>query len=794
MSDDLADATASFLEEYDDGERVLETVLEVDTELETWSFDDIDTDSGTFGELVSRRIVEKTDGEYRLRNPDVVSAVITGADLESDSSDASGGVFANRSFEFGIWTDRRALFGLAGALVFLFVMRLTQIRSVFQGEHVVSPGNDPYHYRYWMEQLLAESTSPTDIGVLTDMPAGTVSRPLTHAVNWWLATLLGGDQWAADMVAVWLPVAATLALGVIIYATAVLLTRDVRVGLASILLFALMPVHAVYTGLGFLEHRLHQYLWLGVVLLSLTWLAVDLKRQHEKESSSVDARLLNPLTWVAAAGLGISVGLLTHTWAGPPLLLAPVALYIGLRAVVDARANVPPITATLPVIAGLGGGSLIAAGPHLLWGWQDSFVVAVPAMVFLGAIAVTGLGELWRRQQLPILGLVGLQGVVGVLGIATFRFVLPEQFGRAQARAGDLLFREGFTESVSLFTPDNAIIFGPLVQLGLGFYIGIVVLGWVITVASRRYEPAWLLLGVYVSYFTLLAAIQVRFAAQLAIGLSILAGTGFVYFLSWVELARLPVPWQSSDSRSDQAVVTDGGRQTIGTLERQKLVYLVGIGLLVCGFSLLYVPSLSAQVSHDEPQLEAALAIDEHATEHDREWRDNAVFSTMGDNRMYNYFVSGESRQYRYVDSWYWDYVQEDDPDDWYDRLEGNFGYVIANADDTLPPERLGSDGDRALAHYQLLHVSDDGEIGAFALVEGATINATGEAGETVHLETDVDVDGADPFTYERTETVSEDGTLEVTVAYPGTYTVGDEDLEVGADDVVNGSTVGVVA
>ncbi len=35
MTDDLADATASFFREYDDGNRVLETVLEVDAELET---------------------------------------------------------------------------------------------------------------------------------------------------------------------------------------------------------------------------------------------------------------------------------------------------------------------------------------------------------------------------------------------------------------------------------------------------------------------------------------------------------------------------------------------------------------------------------------------------------------------------------------------------------------------------------------------------------------------------------------------------------------------------------------
>ena len=49
-----------------------------------------------------------------------------------------------------------------------------------------------------------------------------------------------------------------------------------------------------------------------------------------------------------------------------------------------------------------------------------------------------------------------------------------------------------------------------------------------------QYEPAWLLLAVYASYFSVLARIQVRFAVQLVVPLSVLGGVGFIYALSTI--------------------------------------------------------------------------------------------------------------------------------------------------------------------------------------------------------------------------------------------------------------------
>lgn len=164
---DIADATASFLEDRDDGNQALEAVLAADADHETWTFDDVDLDSGTFGELVSRGIVTKVDGAYRVADPAVVESVVTGEEFEERTDD---GGFDLERLRDGI--DLRALVALIGALLVVAGARMTAFRSVFQQGYVVSPGNDPYYFRYWMEELVATASGPADYEVLVDAPTG----------------------------------------------------------------------------------------------------------------------------------------------------------------------------------------------------------------------------------------------------------------------------------------------------------------------------------------------------------------------------------------------------------------------------------------------------------------------------------------------------------------------------------------------------------------------------------------------------------------------------------------------
>lgn len=798
----VADATASFSEEYDDGERALETTLAVDAEHETWTFDDLPLDSGTFGEIVSRGIVTKVDGEYRVSSREGVRAGLEGGAGALEDGQDSG-------FEFSIpfTLDKRAAGALAVALGVLFATRSLTYRSVIRGEHVVSPSNDPYHYRYWLEQLLTEGNG----SVITDLPEGAAgTRPLTHAANWFFAMLLGGDQWAADTVAVWFPVVATLALGLVVYWLAVVVTDDVRVGVVSVFFLALTPLHAAYTSIGYLEHRPHQYFWLGVTMLAFAWLAVDLERRRDRAltaQTAIREHLRQLWTWVAAAGLGLGVGLSIHAWGGGILLLVPAAVYVGLKVAIDVRAGLPPALANLPIIAGLGLGATLATFLHFSWGWHEMFTPAISMLVVVGAVAVVGFGAVWNRLEWPTWGLVGLEcGLAGV-GLVALRYLRPEDWARLHERANDLLFREDAAETVSFFTVELAVVFGPLQQFGVGFYIAVLFLGWACWIATRRYSPGWTLLAVYGVFWLVLAAIQARFAGQLTIPFSILGGLGFVHVLAWADLARAPVPFRESDeserdSPNAHTTAADGGKREPSIVvprDTGTLVSLALIGLLVFGMSLVYLPSIVGQTTYNDAEFEATMAIDEHAVDAEREYPDNFVLSKWEDNRMYNYFVNGEADKYDYAFGNFDYFRTSDDPDSWYEQFEeSQVGYVVMTDEEEAYSENTtqaklhddhgtGGDDGEPLEHYQAIYIDD--EATAFAVVPGATISTTGEPGETVTVETDVTV-SSETITYERNVTVEEDGTLEVTVPYPGEYRVGQQNVDVSTADVENGSSV----
>ena len=819
------EATRELLEDRPELEEAVRSVVETEKAAdEPWSFHDVDVDSGAFGELVSSGIVEKVDGDYRVRDVEAVTAVLAG---ESADATAEERLSQSRMLPEDVpdwrrlvdrsWAQPRAIVGLVGALLLVAAMRLTQYGSVFRDGRVVSPGNDPYFYRYWVEQLLELSADPTDLGILAEMPDGaTGRRPLSHAVNWWITALLGGDQAAVDAVAAWLPIVAMVGLGIAVYAIAIVLTRDVRVGLASVLLFAIAPIHAVYTGVGFLEHRLHQYLWLGITLLGLAWLAVDLARWVELEQAddAVRAHLRSPASWVVGVGLGIALGVSIHLWGGSPLVFVPLAAYVGLRAVLDARAGLSPALANLPVLLALGVGSLLSVGLHESWGWHSSFVAYTPVLVLGGAIVVFGLGEVWRRKRLHPGLFVGLQAAVAAVGLFAFRRLRPEDWVEAQGRMEDLFLREGYTESVSLFTPEYAVLFGPLVQIGVGFYLAVGVLGWAAWLTWRRYEPGWLLLSVYTGYFIALAAVQIRFAAQLVVPLSVLGGVGFVYALSAVDLARIPRPFQGGAAGSPRTEGSNSWREddagpdpAFELPDPRMAAYLLAVGLLLCSFSLLYVPSLTAQTTYTDGQYAAVQEIDAHAEATDREYPDDFVLSRWGDNRMYNYFVNGESRGYGYAMSNYDDFRFGDDPDGWYGEFDGRVGYVVlTDVDADLPEdttqiqlleERGTGGGDDALAHYRAIMLEED--VAAFAVVPGATIEIEGEPGAEIDVETTATVSG-ETIDYRRTATADENGTATVTVAYPGEYDIGGEygggeddggeTVTVSESDVEEGATV----
>lgn len=835
--EETTEATHEFLADHPEAEDALVALLERDANTESWTFAETELDSGRFGELVSRDLATAVEDGYRLQHPDAIRDAIETADSaeieglqsgDAASADTESQPLSRlRDRSTRLVGDLHTRLALVGALFVVVAARLVGAPAVLRDGFVVSPANDTYFFRYWQERLAARASGVFDVGLFADMSGAASMRPLSHAINWWVTVLLGGVD-AAPAVAAWLPIATAVCLGYVVYRLTSLLTDDIRVALAAILFYGLAPANVVYTTVGFLDHQAHQYLWLGFLVFALTALAADVTARSRGTDLVTAARdhARARESWIIAAGLAVAVGASAHLWGGSPLTFIPVAAVVGLRVALDVRHGGAPFVGNAPLLAGLITGAGLAFAAHLVLGWHESIAAVTPLLVAGGALAVVGAGELWRRTDLSAKGFVAVETLVAGGGLLAYWRLRPAEIERFRTRASDLFFREGATETASLFSPDFAVVFGPLLQLGLGFYLGIAVLAVATWVVARRYEPGWLVLVCFAWYYTLLAAIQVRFAGQLAIVIAPFAGIGLVYLLAAIDIARPVDVFGPANTASDTARPmrsdrvgydgSDGGSDSL--FDRRETTesargfatfqipdgtrvrgYLVTVVMLVLIFNLLLVPPLVGQTTHDRAQFDAAQTIDAHADTVDRDYPQNFVLSQWGDNRMYNYFVSGESQRYGYAQSNHDQFLASEEPDAWYDRFHDRVGYVVVLDRENVPATNttysalheglgVGANGTATTGHYQLL-ATDEG-VRTFAVVPGATVRVSGVTGERVSATTSVSL-ADDTFKYTRSGAVN-DGTAVIRVAHPGEYGVGNQTVTVTNGDIFTGSQVTV--
>ncbi|PSP42484.1 hypothetical protein BRC68_11350, partial [Halobacteriales archaeon QH_6_64_20] len=272
---------------------------------------------------------------------------------ESATDDVKAGVTPSESLP-SISVDSTVVAALSAALAVVALARSIGLSSILRDGLVVSPGNDPYYFRYFQSELLAQSDGAADLGMFATVGEQTGARPLAHALNWWLAELVGPDT-----VAAWAPVLAAVILGAVVYLIAVELTADRRIGIAAVLLFGLTPIHATLTQLGFLDHNPYQHLWLGVLTLALVWLADDLRDRLKADRSGL-AHARNPRSWAVAGLLAGAVAATAHAWGGSPLTFVPVAAYLAVRALADVRRGVSALPANAPALGGLAAGAGLA--------------------------------------------------------------------------------------------------------------------------------------------------------------------------------------------------------------------------------------------------------------------------------------------------------------------------------------------------------------------------------------------------------------------------------------------------
>ncbi|MGQ3330837.1 MFS transporter [Halorubrum sp. FL23] len=701
----------------------------------------------------------------------------------------------------------------------LLIFRINAYPFIFRDGNVVSPLNDPYYFRYWMEQLLAEASGPTDLSVIAESNGVAFDgvRPATHAVNWWLAELIGPNA-----VTAWLPVVSSLVVGVALCGIAYSLTRDLRVGFATVGMLAFVPLHAVYSGIGFLEHNAHQYFWLAGVLAGFVWLARRSQYNTSKQRATAVGIFATPRTWGIAAGTAVAIGLYTHTAGSTPLFIVPLFVYAVFRVPMVLRAGHLPTRTLRPLCGATIGGALLAAGLHVFLGWGELFVVLAPICLAVGTTVLVGVGDGWYRADLPVAGLIPVEFIASGAGIWSIQYLFTDAIARYRGRSDDLFGRAGIAETVSLFDP--GILSGPVLRLGVGFVFAIPVLVWLTAVVARRNEPGWLLLVVYGWGTLMLAFIQNRFAGHLSLTITVFAGVGFVATLNQLGVARpltgVPGPRTLvAEITTSESAVTGEQQSVSATPDPEptrlaapttRRAYLgLGGAIGVTGLaSAVLVDEQTTQTSYSDAEYRAMRAISAHNEAVSRAYPANFVLSRWGTNRMYNYFTSGESESYGFARNTYPEFVAEQNPDEWAQDQLGRVGYVVIDSDDVDLPagtayhmlqQRLGvaMEYRDPLAHYRLVYLAGESgdpetwDLSAYAVVAGATIQGTGTPGETVVAGTEVTVSGVS-FPYQRATTVTDEGEYALTVAYPGTYTIGATEVSVTETAVVAGESISV--
>lgn len=771
-----AEEVSDLLAERPELESSIEAVLSAE---EPFTVHDVAVDSGTFGELVAKGVVEAAESEgYRVADREALTEALaadaseddttpqTGWDVPRGPLDSSVNVSALRPAVSVEWI-------LVACLVVVAGFRLVSVPSVFRESHIVLSGNDPYYYRYLIEQLAANpAVTPSKL------PFGLSKGEPFFVVGLWIVSeLLGGTPHAIGLVLAWYPVVSAVVTGAVVYGVAVLVSDDRRVGLAAVLMLAVLPGHALRTSLGFADHHAFDYPWLVLTLFGLTAVSYAATRGIERTTA-----------WRGAGGVLVAVGVTGSVlaWQAGPLLIVPVGGYLALETLRATDAAESPVRIGGPVLGGVVGAAAATWGAHAALNWHTTLVAAAPALLAAGGVAVLVSGAAWRRTDLPVGGLAATQGVVVVLGAVALKTGWPAFWARLTTSVTErLLARRNITEVASLFSGGS----GWILLVGLVLLVALPYMVW--GAAQCRRDARWLPAVTYVWYLLGLAAIQSRFVGEFSPVLAVFAGFGFVHIAAWVDLVRRP------------ALLSDTRITSITVPGRQQVAALAFLFLLISGVSIVQVPLQTNRVTISDAQYETAVTMAEYSDDHDMAYPANYVLSRWGWNRMYNYFVNGQSQSYGYARNNYDAFLTATDAESWYASARDRVGFVVTIDAGVTEPDTLGTRlhtayGSRTAAapgvgHYRFIGGAADGSRKAFALVPGAVITGTAAPNTVITPRTTVTTDGTQ-FTYTRRTTTNETGAFSVRVAYPGTYHVGNRTVTVTDAAVTNGTTVTLAA
>jgi len=761
------------LSERPDLESALENVLDVDESGEPWTYDDLSIDSGQFGELVSHGVVKETEDGYRVSNPDAVRDAL--GDEQATGS-------AERELDVSLpempSIERRVLAALVGALVLVVIFRAYHYESIFRNGVIVLSGNDPYYYRYWLEQMLTTGSGSFDLTAV-NLPSGVKNgEPLLITTLWAVAALFGGTKTTAGWVLAWYPVFAALVVGILTYLTAVNLTKDRRIAIAAVVLLAVTPAHALRTSLGFADHHAFDYVWLAVTIYGLTILS-------SRETPFIDTR-----SWLPAGLLGVGVAGQILAWEAGPLLLLPIGIYVGLGLLIDLREDKEPIQGSGPLVAGLSIGAGLVLLAHFFLGWHSTLVAFAPLLLTAGVMSLLLAGFVSSRFGLSVVAFVTIGVSIPVIALTLLRMLQPALFSELLGELNRLTANGRIAETQSLLSGDS---FGWLLLFGFVLVLALPYLAWV-TVRAYRGRTDWLAVTAYGWFLLALAMFQVRFAGELSLVIALFGGIGFVHLSERVDLARRPFLFDETK------LGVDGPGHAIEIPTPRNVAALLVLFVLVGGLGMVQTPVKINQVTIDGRTYQTATWLSDYTTSLNLTYPENYIFSPWSQNRVYNYFVNGESESFGYAQRNYLPFANSTNEREWYHRLSRRTNIVVTQNNPSLGEgtiwarlhERYGSasETERGAGHFRAIYASEDGSRKVFELVPGANITGRAEPNSTVIVRTTVQVPNAE-FDYWRQTRTTMDGHYVVRVPYSGNYQTGDENQAVSAHAVESGQFVG---
>jgi hypothetical protein len=489
----------------------------------------------------------------------------------------------------------RFRFAAVLVLILAVAVRLVSAPGVFRGGEVVFAANDPWHYR---DRVLHLRETADGLGL--EAVGAETGEPLFYWLGYLWTRTLDVVGVGPDAALALLPIVLAMASVAVVGQLALSVTGDKRIGLLAMVLLVVHPGHVRYSMVGIVDHHALDYLLLALVLL-LTVRVV-----------TADS-LMTADDWIGpAALLATAIAASVLAWNGAPLLILPPLVLV---AAVMGRRGAGGVMMRLSLA--LFWGSVLAAGPHLFWGWQEPAAVVAPAVAGLGTAAIGGGVLLTTRPDWTVTDAATVAAVpAAATGLVLAAY--PSLATRTQERVvGDLLGRPGIVEAASVFHPRVLTALTPLWFVG-PLLVALPAIGWLLW--ARRGDRAWLVIGVATAVYGGLVVIQLRFAGPLGIPLAVAAAATLVAAGS--EMADIEPPGADSLRWSGSVAV------------------LVFLAFVVAACAVVSIGAGSTLVV-DDNRYAAAQALDERAD------GEPVILTQWSDSRLYNGVVSDRSDSYR---------------------------------------------------------------------------------------------------------------------------------------------------